>query len=112
MRRTTPRPSPSASCTTRRTARPGDGDQAMNCPSRRRRDRHTTVPQCATRRSLMGTILFSDSGEGLYDHEGWLEYRLREPLVLPPPYPGEDPITYVGWTPLYAAGVDELRCEV
>jgi len=60
----------------------------------------------------VGTILFTASGEGLYDHEGLLEYRLSESLVLPPPYPGEDPIVYVGWTTLYTAGVDDLRCEV
>ena len=60
----------------------------------------------------MGTILFSAGGEGLYDHEGWLEYRLSEPLVLPPLVAGGEPAIYEGWTTLYATGVDDLRIAV
>jgi len=60
----------------------------------------------------VGTILFTAGGEGLYDHEGWLEYRLSEPLVLPPVFSDGEPTTYEGWTTLYATGVDELRCAV
>jgi len=59
----------------------------------------------------VGRILFNGH-EGLYDHEGWLEYRLSGPLVLPALFADEPPSVYEGWTTLYAAGVDELRCAV
>jgi hypothetical protein len=66
----------------------------------------------------MGTIQFipdaSHPGHdiGLYDHEGWVEYRLSRPLVLPPLFPDGQPSVYEGWTTLWTKGVDELRCEV
>jgi hypothetical protein len=60
----------------------------------------------------MGTLLYTDDGEELSEHEGYLEFRLREPLVVPPMFRGGEPDRYEGWTSTWVAGIEELRCAV
>jgi hypothetical protein len=64
----------------------------------------------------MGTFRFIDDGTGrqvgLYDHEGYLEYRLSEPLVVPPMFTDGEPTRYEGWTSTWVDGIEERRCAV
>jgi hypothetical protein len=58
----------------------------------------------------MGTILVTDDGEWLEEHEGWVQFRLSKPLVVPPLFSDSEPDSYEGWTTAWVDGIEELRC--
>lgn len=62
----------------------------------------------------MGTLLFAgpDSGLALEGHEGYLEFRLDEPVIEGPYFAGGHPTPFEGWTSTWTVMIDAHRVGV